>query len=211
MTAQPESAAAQPLGSLEYEFTDDLGLRAVSALFDHQIRGVKEGIVREGMPHPALPIVIASVTLLFALAASLVWAWDFFATPYLFVIGCLVELLLLFKAALYFCPPFARWYIRQFARRMIRRMPVRNIRWTFFEDRLETEVGAKRRTQRWQELRRLDVLPEFWCLHWKSRLQLIVPAAVLTTELRTLILRKACEAGAAGTVVLPDDADRITK
>ena len=208
MRDEPASAAEQPLGSLDYEFTDDLGLRAVQALFDHQIRGVKEGITREGVPHPALPIVIASVTLLVALAASLVWAWDFPATPYLFVIGCLVELLLLFKAALYFCPPFARWYIRQFARRMTRRMPARNIRWSFFEDRLETKVGDKLRTQRWKELRRLVVLPEFWCLHWKS-LHLIVPAAVLPTAMQTLILRKACEAGAAGTVVLPGDGDRI--
>jgi hypothetical protein len=209
MTTQPAWAADQPLGILEYEFTDDLAFRAIWAHFDHQARGVKEGIVREGMPHPALPIVIASVTLLIALAASLVWAWDFFPTPYLFVLGCLVELLLLFKAALYFYPPFARWYVRRLALRMARRMESRTICWTFFEDRLETKVGDKLRCQSWTDLRRLDVLPEFWCLHWKSRVQLIVPAAVLPTAMQTLILRKACEAGAAGTVVLPGDGNRI--
>jgi hypothetical protein len=211
MTTQPESPADQPLGTLEYEFTDDLAFRAAWAHFDHLAHGVKEDIVREGMPHPALPIVLASVMLVIGLAASAIVAWDFYLTPYLFVAGCLVLLWLLFKAALYFCPPFARWYIRKMARRMVRRLSSRTIRWTFFEDRLETKSANTQRNMAWTELKRLDVLPEFWCLHWKSRLQLIVPATALPAELQALILRKACQVGAAGAVVSPGAADRITE
>src|SRR6266568_1987379 len=95
MSSEAQSAIEQPLGSLEYEFTDDLAFRAAWAHFDHMARGVKEGIVRQGMPHPALPIVIAAVMLVIGLAASAILAWDFYLTPYLFVAGCLVLLLLL--------------------------------------------------------------------------------------------------------------------
>jgi len=97
---------------------------------------------------------------------------------------------LLFKAALYFCPPYARWYVRRLARRMARRLSSRTIRWTFFEDRLETNSAETQRNLAWTELKRLDELPEFWCLHWKSGLQLIIPVTALSAEMQEFIRRK---------------------
>ena len=143
------------------------------------------------------------VTLVVSVVAAAIWAWDFFATPYLIAAACLAELLLLFKAGLYFHAPFARWYIRRQALRMAQRLAPRTIRWTFFEDRLETASAALERSHAWTDLRKVDVLPELWCLHWKSRVQLIVPAGVLSAELQTLIRRKAGAARAPIAVASP--------
>jgi hypothetical protein len=196
MSAEREPLTEPPLGLLEYELTNELAYQAALAHFDVQARRVKEGMVREGSPHPALPIVLASLMLLVGLVLGWFVAWDFFPTPYLFILGCLVQLLLLFKAGLYFCPPFARWYIRRQSRRALQRLSPRTIRWTFFEDRLETKSAASHRRLPWTSLKKIDALSGFWWLHWKSAPPLMVPVAALPAELQALIRQKASEAGA---------------
>jgi hypothetical protein len=191
----PESTGA-PLGSLEFELTDELAFQAAVALFERQSQSVKEDIVRQGMPHPATPIVLASAMLLIAMVMAAIWAWESLLTRVLLILGCLVEVLLLFKVGLYFSPAFARWYIRRQTRWMGRRLSPRTIRWTFFDDRLETKSAAAQRTLRWTDLKTVDVLAEFWWLHWKSA-PVMVPAAALSAELQALIRRKAIEAGAS--------------
>lgn len=188
--------AGQPLGSFEYELTDELAYQAGLALFELQARKVKEDVVRRGMPHAAVPIVLVSMMLLIGVAAVLVMAWDSFLTLPLVILACLAQLLLLFKAALYFCPPFARWYIRRLSDRELRKLSHRTIRWMLFEDRLETESAAVQRSLVWTELHRVQTLPEMWSLHWKSGLTLLVPVEVLTPQLQALIHRKAREVGA---------------
>lgn len=187
--------AGQPLGSFEYELTDDLAYEAGMALFELQARKVKEDVVRRGMPHALVPIVLVSMILVVAMTAAAIVAWDSLLTLPLLVVAGLVQLLLLFKAALYFCPPFTRWYIRRLTNRELRRLSHRTIRWRLFEDRLETESAAVQRSLAWTDLRRLQTLPTMWSLHWKSGLTLLAPVEALTPPLQALIQRQASAVG----------------
>jgi hypothetical protein len=191
MTPPPENVSDEPLGFFEYELTDELAFQAALAHFELQARQVKEDIVRQGGLHPALPIVLASLMLLIGLVLAWFVAWDFFPTPYLFVLGCVVQLLLLFKAALYFHPPFVRWYIHFQSRRSLRRLSPRTIRWTIYEDRLETKSAASHRNLAWSRLTRLDDLPDFWWLHWRGGPPLMAPVAAMPAELQDVIRSKA--------------------
>jgi len=123
-------------------------------------------------------------------------AWDFPLTPYLLALGCIVGLLLLFKAALYYWPPFTRWYIRRRALREFGKLPDRQVRWTFFEDRLETTRGARHRTIPWKDLMKIDIASGIWVLTLLSKQQLMAPAAVLSSAIQALLKRKAVEVGA---------------
>lgn len=196
MSSEKDAAAMEPLGSLEYELTDELAFQIALALFDAQARTVRADIIGKGFLHPALPLVIAFVMLLFAQTAVLLWAGESVVAWILFALACLVQLLLLFKFAVYFLPGFSRWYLRRRSVQMIRRLQPRTIRWTFFENRLETKSAQSQRSLPWTDLKQVDVLADFWQLQYKSKLQLVVPAAALPGDLQDVVRRKATEVGA---------------
>lgn len=79
MPNEAQSPAGEPLGSFEYELTADLAFRAAQAHFAHQARTVKESVAREGV-QPALPIVIASISLIAGVIAVSIWSWDSWTT-----------------------------------------------------------------------------------------------------------------------------------
>jgi len=198
--------ADAPVDSIEYELTDELAFQIAMALFDVQARKVKADMTAKGALHPALPLVIAFVILLIAQAATAVWGGESAVTWILLVLGCLVELLLLFKFAVYFWPGFTLWYLRWRSVRMVRRLEPRTLRWTFFEDRLETKSAQLERSLRWNDLKSVDVLADFWQLQFKSKLLLVVPTKVLSQELQEFVRRKASELGAP--FVSPGSANR---
>jgi hypothetical protein len=99
--------------------------------------------------------------------------------------------LLLFKLALYFCPPFTRWYIRWQTRRGARRLKAPTIRWTLFEDRLETQSSQRNRSLPWTDLQKIDAFPHSWWLHFKQADSFMAPVAVLTPEVQAFLRLKA--------------------
>jgi hypothetical protein len=192
MNPAPES----PIGSLEYELTDELAFQIAIALFDVQARNVKTDVIGRGFLHPALPLVMAFAMLLIAQTAALLLGGDSVLIWILFALAFLAELLLLFKFAVYFWPGFARWYLRLRSARMIRRLQPRTIRWRFFEDRLETKSAQSQRSLPWTELKSVDVLADFWQLQYNPKLLLVVPTAMLSEELQEFVRRKAREVDA---------------
>ncbi len=117
-------------------------------------------------------------------------------TPYLLAASIFCQLLLLFKSVLYFYPRFGQWYMGIGVRRSLRRSLSRTIRWTFFDDRLETWSAAIRRSIPWSDIKHVDCVGEFWFLDVKKA-SLMVPVAVLSVELRRLIGMKVGVAEAA--------------
>ena len=185
------SPADGALGSFEYEFTDELGFAAALAVFERTTGRVKADIVRRGVPHPALPLAGASVMLAVALVVAAVMAWDWWPTQILMVLGSITLLVLLFKTGLYFCPPFAHWFIRRRVRSTTRRLGTRNIRWTLFEDRLETKSAAVERSLQWADFTELEKVGDFWLLRWRGGLELVTPANLMPADVRAVIERKA--------------------
>jgi len=196
MASDPDAVVKGPLGTLDFELTDELAYQIDAALFDFQVRTVKAGIADKGSLHPALPLLVAFVMLAIAQAAALLWGGHPTVNVILLVLGCLVQLLLLFKFALYFWPAFAHWYLRRRSRRLVRGLSPRTIRWTFFEDRLETKSAQSQRSLPWTELKSVDVLADFWQLQYNPKLLLVVPTAVLSEELQEFVRRKAREVDA---------------
>lgn len=197
MPTETVSRSSQPIGRIEYELTDDLAAQASLTLFRLQIERTKASLAQKGAMHPALPIVVVSAQLIAGIVLVLIfvddpaWKWS------LVISACLVQLLLVFKLALYFWPSFARWYTGRQARRVTRKLAHRHITWTFHEDRLETESAAVKRTVPWTHLRRLLLFPDFWFLVTRSGLHLSFPNNLLPSEFQSLIRRKAEEANAS--------------
>ena len=187
------ASPSDALGSFEYELTDELSVAAGMALYEHKTGQVKAQIVRSGAPHPALPLVGASAMIVVALVAAAIFAWDSVLSRVLMVAGFLVLLVLLFKTALYFCPPFARWHVRRQALRMTRKLRPRTIRWTLFADRLETKSAALSSIRPWKDLLALERLGDFWLLRWRGGLEFFAPKALMPADLEALMLRKAVE------------------
>ncbi len=196
MSSEPTNAPPSALGAFEYELSDELAHRASRAFYERSVARVTQVIAEKGISHPALPLVLAVAILLLGQAAVLIWAGDFVLTPYLLAASVPCQMLLLFKSALYFYPPFGQWYMGIAVRRSLRRLSSRTIRWTFFEDRLETWSAAIRQSIPWSDIKRVDCVGEFWFLDIKKT-WLMVPAAVLSVELRRLIGMKVGVAEAA--------------
>ena len=181
MTSE-NASASDALGSFEYELTDDLAFAAGMALYEHKTGQVKAQIVRGGAPHPALPLVGASAMVVIALVAAAILAWESVLTRVLIGAGFLVLLVLLFKTALYFCPPFARWHVRRQALRMTRRLKPRTIRWTLFAYRLETKSAALSSIRPWKDLIALERLGDFWLLRWRGGPEFFAPKALMPAD-----------------------------
>jgi hypothetical protein len=190
------ASPSDALGSFEYELTDDLATAAGIALYEHKTGQVKAQIVRNGAPHPALPLVGALTMVVVALVAAAIFAWESVVTRVLIGAGFLVLLVLLFKTALYFCPPFARWHVRRQALRMTRKLKPRTIRWTLFADRLETKSAVLSSIRPWKDLLAMQRLEDFWLLRWRGGLEFFVPRALMPAEVEAILLRKAVEAEA---------------
>jgi hypothetical protein len=190
-TTPPEA-----LGSFEYELTDEVAYQASVVLFERQVAQVERSLAEKGIS-PRAPLAWAIGTLVVGQLAVVIWAWDFLLTPLLLIASVLCELLLLFKLALYYHPPFANWFIRVSVRRFLRRLSQRTIRWTFYDDRLETWSATMQRSIPWSDVKRVDVLSEFWFLDLKNeKAPLMAPATVLSEDLCRLIGLKARQAGA---------------
>lgn len=194
----------QPLGTFEYEFTDDMATEGALVLFELQSRRVKESIVRQGMPHPAVPLVVASATLLVSMVLVIILVGNSLITWALVGVALMVLLLLFFKAGVNFVPSFAHWYARRYVRHELRKFSHRTIRWTFYDDRFESQSAAIHRTVPWSDIRQVQLLPGFWFLNLKSGPQLTIPKTALTADVQAIIRRKGSEAGA-----LFDDDERF--
>jgi hypothetical protein len=196
MVSDPQSTPPEAIGAFEYEMTDEVAYQATVVLFERQVEQVKQSMAANGIASPAAPLAFALGIVALGQLAVIIWAWDFFLTPFLLVASVACELLLLFKIALYTHRPFANWYIGRMVRRYLRRMNPRTIRWTFFEDRLETWSAIMQRSIPWDEVMKVNVRQEFWFLDLKNKTPLVAPAAVLSEDLRRLIALKARQAGA---------------
>jgi hypothetical protein len=186
----------QPLGSFEYEVTDDLAAQSAVVFYQSQIQHVKEGLPQKGVTAPVTSLATVMATLLFAIGLAL-FSLDNSALKWMLIgVACLVLLVLSFKAALYYLPAFTRWYARRGALRAVRKLPDRHVRWTFYEDRIETQTGTVERIVPWGDVRRVLALPDFWFLGLNSGTILSIPVQVLRDDLQTLIGRRAGEAGA---------------
>jgi hypothetical protein len=141
-------------------------------------------------------LMVAAAMLVVGQAAVMIWAGDFVLTPYLLAASVVCQLLLLFKSALYFDPRFGQWYMGIAVRRSLRRLSSRTIRWTFFDDRLETWSAGVQQSIAWSDIQRVEGMGEFWFLDIKKT-WLMVPVAVLSVELRRLIGTKVGVAEAA--------------
>jgi hypothetical protein len=184
------------LGTFEYELTDDLAFAAGMALYERNTAQVKARILRSGAPHAALPLVGASALIVIAIVAAAILAGESVLTWVLIVAGFLVLLVLQFKTALYFHPPFARWYVRRQALRTARRLRPRTIRWTLFADRLETKSAALRRSHPWKDLIAVERLEGLWLLRWRDGVEFVAPKALMPAAVEAILLRKAVEAEA---------------
>jgi hypothetical protein len=187
------AAPSEALGFFEYELTDELAVAAGMAFYEHKTGQVKAKIVGSGAPHPALPLVGASAMIVVALVAAAIFAWDSVLTRVLIGAGFLVLVVLLFKTALYFCPPFARWHVRRQALRMTRQLKPRTIRWTLFADRLETKSAVQRTIRPWKDLTALERLGDFWLLRWRGGPEFFAPKVLIPADIEALMLRKAVE------------------
>jgi hypothetical protein len=196
MVSDPHSTPPEAIGAFEYEMTDEVAYQATVVLFERQVEQVKQSMAKSGIASPATPLAFALGMVAIGQLAVVIWAWDFFLTPFLLVASVACELLLLFKIALYAHRPFAEWYIRRAVRRYLRRMTPRTIRWTFFEDRLETWSAIMQRSIPWGDVMKVGVRQDFWFLDLKNKTPLVAPAAVLSEDLRRLIALKARQAGA---------------
>jgi hypothetical protein len=95
--------------------------------------------------------------------------------------------------------------LERFARRTIRRRLVaqlpdsfdRSIRWNLTEESFRVRTAEKDRETPWNSLRRLVIDPEFWFFLVDDGTELILPAAILSDDLRQLIRRKAANLSAA--------------
>ncbi len=188
--------STQPLAAFEYEVSDEMATEAALAYFDVHTRKLKKLMQREGMPTTGFPLIVASATLVFAMGLSLFWAADSTMTWVLVPAGVLVLLLLAFKGAVYFVPPFARWFVQRRVVRDFRKYSHRTIRWRFYEDRIETESAAGPRTISWPEIRHILQAPGFWFLKLESGLQLTIPTTVVSADVEGVIKRKGSDAGA---------------
>jgi hypothetical protein len=195
MASDSKIIASGALGAFEYELSEAVAYQATVVLFERQVAQVKRSLAEQGLSL-LTPLTAAIGMLVLGQVAVVIWAWDFFLTPMLLVASAAAELLLLFKLALYYHPRFANWFIRVKVRRYLRRLSTRTIRWTFFEDRLETWSAALQRSIPWSDVTKVDVRQDFWFLDVKMKTPLMAPAAVLSEDLRRLIGLKAQQAGA---------------
>ena len=191
------SQAEHPLGHFEYELTDELAVQSAVAFCQSQIEHVKQGLPAKGMTAPVTSLGTVIVTLLLAIGMVLFFVDNSAVKWMLIGVAFLVLLLLSFKAASYYVPTFTRWYARRLALRSARRLSDRRVKWTLYDDRIETRTGDRVRSVPWRDVRRLLALPDFWFLGVKSGPILLVPARFLDEELQTVLARKAGEADAA--------------
>lgn len=197
MSSPTPPDVTSPIGSFEYELTDDLAVQSTEAMFAWQARQVKAALVTQGALHPAVPLVLSMAFLVIGIAAVLLLGGDGLFIQVLIVSSVLLLFYLAFKWALYFYPPFTRWYLRRLALRGIRTLNPRTIRWSIYDDRFDTQSAAIQRSLPWRNLRAIQIAGDFWFFHMQGAdAPLLVPARELTSELQTFIRRKAVEVGA---------------
>jgi hypothetical protein len=188
-------AAEQPLGKVAYEVTDEQVSDAMLVMCQIGVQHVKDSLRQRGVPPEillvALAMVMAAVGFSFILADNSLPLWGVRA------LGAVAMLVLLYKAGLYFCPPFLRWYARRQSNRFVRGLRDRRVEWTFYEDRLETNSSSSARTVPWSQLHRIMILPQLWFLAFRTQPILYTPSQFLTAEMQALIRRKAEEQGAS--------------
>jgi hypothetical protein len=189
------SQTDQPLGQFEYEVTDELAVQSAVSFYQSQIQHVKDGLPQKGVTAPVTTLGTMIVTLVFAILLAF-FALDNSALKWILMgIAGFVLFLLLFRASLYYWPGFTRWFASRQALRAVRKLPDRHVRWTIYEDRIQTHTGTAKRIVPWREVRRLLALPDFWFLGLKTGTILSIPTFALTDELQKFIGRKAGEAG----------------
>jgi hypothetical protein len=190
-------AAEQPLGKVAYDVTDAQASDAMLVMCQIGIQHVKDRLRQRGVPPEILLVSLATV--MAALGFSFVLADNSLILWGIRALGVVVMLVLLYKAGLYFCPPFLRWYARRQSKRLVQGLRDRRIEWTFYEERLETHSSTSARAVPWSQLHRVVILPSFWLLVFRQQPMLYMPVQFLPVEMQALIRRKAEEVG--GSIV----------
>ena len=178
-----------PVATLEYELTDDVARQMALDLVAHRI--VLPPSVRIPVFHGLSPVVIllaAAAQIVIALVILLLLAgWDWIVTKLLTAASLVVIAILLWKAAFYGLPSFARWYASRRAVQDARSRAHRRIRWLIYEDRLETESASAVRRTAWPAISRMSTSGQSVIVSLKSGLELVVPASVLPAETQSFI------------------------
>jgi hypothetical protein len=158
------------------------------------IQHVKDSLRQRGAPPEillgGLVMLIIALVLSFTIDGNPLLLWGMRA------LAAVTLLILLYKAGLYFCPPFLRWYTRRQSKRMLMGLHDRRVEWIFYEDRLETHSSTTTRTLTWSQLQRVVIHPEIWLLIFRPQPILYVPSRFLPAEMQSLIRQKAGEVGA---------------
>jgi hypothetical protein len=180
---------SQPIVTVEYELSDDVArqlaldlvvLRLVAPPSSRvpALRGLSPVVVLLGA---ALQIVVAMAVLL------LIGGWDWIVTKLLALASVVVIAILLWKAAFYGLPSFARWYACRRAVRHAQGLAHRRIRWRLYEDRLETESASALRRTAWSEVVEMTTAGQSVALRLHAGVELLIPASVLPAETQSII------------------------
>lgn len=180
----------KPIATIEYELTDDLACQAALDLLDRETRRTRERFAEWGRISPVVILLGVALQLLIGIAAVIYFGgWKWRVAKVLVSAGVVVEIILLWKAAFYGLPSFARWYLCRRARRHVRGLAHRRIRWLVYDDRLETESATMQRKIAWTDISRMTPCGQSVVLTLVSGVELSIPSSVLTAEVRSLIAR----------------------
>jgi hypothetical protein len=187
-----DSQGDAPVATVEYELTDEVARQMALDLVAHRI--VLPPTVRIPAFRGLSPVVVllaAAAQIVVALAALLLLGgWDWIVTKLLAAASVVVIGTLLWKAAFYGLPSFARWYASRRAVRDARARAHRRIRWLLYDDRLETESASASRRIAWPEIAQMTTSGQSVILSLKSGLELVAPKSVLSAETQSFIAQR---------------------
>jgi hypothetical protein len=185
-TESPENAV--PITTVEYELTDDVACQLAVDLVALRMPAPPARPPGLGGLNPVVVLVGAAVQIVIAMAALvLLGGWQWIVSKFLVAAGVVVTGILLWKAAFYSFPSFARWYACRRAMRNARGLAHRRIRWLIYKDHLETESASAPRRTAWSDVTQMTPYGQSIILSLNSGLELVIPASVLSAETRSII------------------------
>ena len=181
----------EPIATVEYELTDEIACQAALDSLDRHMLLHRDRLAEWGKISPVIILLGAALQILIGIAAVIYFGgWHLMVAKVLIAVGLLVVVILLWKAAFYGIPPLARWYMCAQTRRHTRSLTHRRICWRLYEDRLETESASMHRRMAWTEIARMTPCGQSIVLSLTSRVELFIPASVLTPKVQSLITER---------------------
>lgn len=183
--------------SFEYEFTDDVALRATSA-----------GPLNAKFLRALWPLLLAFLATGSVVALDRVLEWpagllDGVPEVLMILLGGMLALMILLQSLALLVMSRTRRQLLKWALNL----RDRRIRWDFSDDSFGVHTSDSERRMTWSDVRRLRTGPEFWILGIKGGPDLLLPAVHLTDEIRELIRARTADLKKAGG---RNDDDRDT-